>query len=323
MNIPNLFVVGAGQLGSRHLQALAKLDLPSKITVVDPSGDSLATSKSRIEEISGYEKHTFVYQTALENLGRIDLAIIATFANVRRVVVEELLRENEVANLVLEKVLFRRARDCADIGKLLERKGVDAWVNAPRRMWPFYQRLKKELSGETILSIKQSAGGWGMGCNAYHYLDLFAFLTEGELSDLSSDLLDRSLIESKRPGFKEVTGTLCGKFDNGAVFFISDYHGSSVSHTITIETDARVFVIDEINHVIVPVSGKRLPDGLVPMATNQSELTHLFAEEILTRGTCPLTSYHEASVLHQWMLRTFAVVFQPGENPEEAICPIT
>jgi hypothetical protein len=323
MPIPTICVVGAGQLGSRHLQALAKLDIPSRITVIDPSDESLAMSKCRVQEINGHEKHSFIYQSAIGKLGGVDLAVIATSANVRRAVIEQLLEENVVRNLVLEKVLFQRARDCAEIGILLKDKRVLTWVNAPRRMWPFYQLLKKELAGETILTIRQSAGSWGMGCNAYHYLDIFSFLTGEELSSLSTDLLDRKLIDSKRAGFKEVSGTLCGKFKCGTVFFLSDFKDTLIAPTITIETIDRNFIIDEINQSIFSISGKSLSAELIPEPKYQSELTHLLAEEILTRGTCPLTPYDEASSLHQHMLNAFAVIFAPGEKREDALCPIT
>lgn len=323
MGVPHICVVGAGQLGSRHLQALAKLAMPARITVVDPSRDSLSISKSRVEEIPGHEKHAIAYQSAIGKLGAVDLAIIATSANVRRSIVEDLLQENEVASLVLEKVLFQSAKDCVEVGRLLEEKGIQAWVNAPRRMWPFYRQLEEELSGDCILSIKQGAGNWGMACNTYHYLDIFSLLVGSSSMNLSANLLDRKLIESKRPGFKEIAGTLCGKFDCGTVFFISDYQDSAVPPTITIETNKRVFIIDEINQSIFPITGQPLPEKLVPVPKYQSGLTNLLAEEILTSGKCLLTPYAEASSLHQEMLKAFATVFAPKERQEEAICPIT
>ena len=37
-------------MGSRHLQALAKIEFPVKIWVVDPNSDSLKTGKKSIED---------------------------------------------------------------------------------------------------------------------------------------------------------------------------------------------------------------------------------------------------------------------------------
>ena len=47
----NIAIIGAGQLGSRHLQGLKLAKLPIKIQVVDSSAESLAVAKSRYEEV--------------------------------------------------------------------------------------------------------------------------------------------------------------------------------------------------------------------------------------------------------------------------------
>ena len=44
-------LVGCGQLGSRHLQALASLALISNIEVLDPSAESLELGKQRVREL--------------------------------------------------------------------------------------------------------------------------------------------------------------------------------------------------------------------------------------------------------------------------------
>ena len=44
-------VIGAGQLGGRHLQGLARLSLPCEIDVVDPSPVSLDSARKRFSEI--------------------------------------------------------------------------------------------------------------------------------------------------------------------------------------------------------------------------------------------------------------------------------
>ena len=43
-------IIGAGQLGSRHLQGLAKLQLPCQVHVVDPSPKSLEVARQRFAE---------------------------------------------------------------------------------------------------------------------------------------------------------------------------------------------------------------------------------------------------------------------------------
>ena len=48
--ITNL-IIGAGQLGSRHLQGLLKSEIEQVIYVLDPSENSLTVSKQRAQEV--------------------------------------------------------------------------------------------------------------------------------------------------------------------------------------------------------------------------------------------------------------------------------
>ena len=45
-----IVVIGAGQLGSRHLQALSKVNFKTTIEVVDPFESSLVVAKGRFNE---------------------------------------------------------------------------------------------------------------------------------------------------------------------------------------------------------------------------------------------------------------------------------
>ena len=80
-----ILISGAGQIGSRHLQGLMKLNFPSKIYVVDPSIKSLALSESRLKEVKNIAPFIDVsFFSELPKLGKIDLAIIATTSDIRK-----------------------------------------------------------------------------------------------------------------------------------------------------------------------------------------------------------------------------------------------
>ena len=51
----NIILIGAGELGSRHLQGLVKVNHMLNIWVIDPSSESLARAEERLEEIE-YDK---------------------------------------------------------------------------------------------------------------------------------------------------------------------------------------------------------------------------------------------------------------------------
>ena len=51
MEIRKILLIGCGEIGSRHLQALAKIEFPVKIWIVDPNLNSLKVGKKRFNEM--------------------------------------------------------------------------------------------------------------------------------------------------------------------------------------------------------------------------------------------------------------------------------
>jgi hypothetical protein len=319
----HIALIGAGQLGRRHLQALVKLPDSACLTVIDPAPAALAACRAAVREVAGCERHAYDYRLEIGALPPVDFAVVATTADVRRATVERLLAATAVKNLLLEKVLFQRASDCTAIGALLQDRGVKAWVNAARRTWPFYRKLKHELQNDRVLHLRMEGSGWGLACNAYHFLDLFVYLGGGGLARLSPDGLDHRVIESKRAGYKELSGILAGTLDNGALISIRDAAGEKLPLAVLVETDRRMLRIDEKAKTLALLAGEPLGESLVPEPMLQSNSTHRLIQEILTSGSCDLPAYEEAASLHRQMLKCFAVVFSPGTDSETALCPIT
>ena len=89
----NIVIVGAGQLGSRHLQGLSKVDFEINLYVVDPNDSSLELSKSRFNEMPKNPNILVIkYLNNIKNIpGEIDLCIISCSSDVRRAVFENLI----------------------------------------------------------------------------------------------------------------------------------------------------------------------------------------------------------------------------------------
>ena len=87
-------LVGCGNIGSRHLQALVKLPFETEIQIIDPNENSIKLAKTRLNEID-YKKSNFIFswQTSLENLQESDFVILATNSTNRVELVEKLLEE--------------------------------------------------------------------------------------------------------------------------------------------------------------------------------------------------------------------------------------
>lgn len=321
-----IVLIGAGQLGSRHLQALAKLDFSVNIQIVDPFAASLENAKIRFEEMPlNLNIKSINYFSSINKISKsIDLAIIATNANVRATVVTDLLEVCEVKNLILEKVLFQKPNDYKSIDELLKRKNVKTWVNHPFRTYPFYKNLKELLSGSKQISYQLQGGDWGLGCNSLHYIDLVAYLTGQNEYSINSERLNLISKPSKRKDFIEFTGTLSGSF--GPHSFDIFCHDQSSPLSVMICSDNFNILIDEGNGWI-RISKKE--EGWVWKEENlklvhyQSELTNIVATEILNTGKCDLPTYQVAMQIHLPFINTLIHHLNKTEQKTFNYCPIT
>lgn len=145
-----IIIIGAGQLGSRHLQGVLKYNKETlKVYISDPSTDALSVAKERAAEVEHNHELEFVSNSS--NFPAIaDVVIVATNSNVREMVTADLLAKVKVKYLVLEKVLFQDPKAYARVASLLEANGVMTYVNHPRRLTPAYAAIAE--------TIQQSGG---------------------------------------------------------------------------------------------------------------------------------------------------------------------
>lgn len=321
-----IVLFGAGQLGRRHLQALSQMDSAAEIEVVDPVPESLAAAKVLLDDMPGNgAPKEITYLSTIADVSReVDVAIIATNADVRAGVVRSLLAACDVKNLVLEKVLFQKPEDYAEIEALFASKGTKVWVNHPRRLFPFYKKMKDWMAGAQQVSYQVQGGAWGLACNGLHFLDHLAYLTGEDMLTVSGEGLNPRLIQSKRAGFVELSGALHGRL--GAHPFSLFCHDEASPAVITICSDTLNAIIDESNgwyRIARKENQWKWETGTEKIIHFQSELSHLVVEDILAVGQCDLPAYAEAIKLHLPFIRCVMNHLGKIAQREYDICPIT
>jgi predicted dehydrogenase len=318
MSKARILLVGAGQLGSRHLQALASLDEPASIQVVDPSGASLDTARQRWGEVNGHESVEFLPSLA-GAAPEVDVAIVATAADVRRSAIESMLNRVRPSYAILEKVLFQHPDDFDAVAGLFANKGTRAWVNCPRRMWPFYQELKSRVKPPVHMDV--TGTNWGLACNAIHLIDLFAYLS-GAKDYFLTPSFDEGHTESKRDGFIELTGSLTADFGAAGEASVRSLASGETPFVIIIEDTAHNWKIEEGNGTAVAfVKSTGAGTEQVMKVPFQSQLTNIAVTQLLSDGECPLTPYGESWALHLPLLSAISEhLYGPGKVDR---CPIT
>lgn len=298
----SIILVGAGQLGSRHLQALALLDSPYKIYVTDPFSESLDIAKGRYEEVSANAEHQVSYVSSLKEIAEtaIDFVIIATNSATRFSVYQDVVALFQVKNVIFEKVLFQEIEHYRTVSKDLKKRRINAWVNCPFRMYPFYQHIKaKYIQGDQPIEFTYRGGDWlGLGCNTIHYLDALNFLSGEKLTTVSTDQLDNSIIESKRSGYIEFTGSLKCDFEAGSFLKITSVRGSNQSAELVIKQAQYIIIMDEHSGEYNVLKGNEsLESGILPIPY-QSNLTNIVIQEIVETQSCQLPIFENSVSLH-------------------------
>ncbi|MEM6813970.1 MAG: Gfo/Idh/MocA family oxidoreductase [Bacteroidota bacterium] len=318
-------IIGAGQLGSRHLQGLLKFDqFNLSIYVIDKSKQSLHIAKSRQMEVEHCHEVTFTQN--LELLPeKIDFVVLATSSNVREEIALVLLSNFIIKYLILEKVLFPDLEAYKNVKKALQGSKTKCFVNHPRRMYSSYKNLKERLRAGTLF-FQVVGSNWGLACNGLHFIDLFSFLLGSDPVFLDCSGLDSRVIKSKRVGYIEVLGTIRGKLENGSEFMLHSANEELVLPAISITGIEQRFHIQESSTPLIFSFDARSHYDPVRSVFNmeyQSDLTHQILLELIETGASSLTGYEESARAHTLFIQNILEHYNNINNTSLKSLPIT
>lgn len=314
----NIAIVGVGALGRRHLQSMLELSDEYRIYAVEVIEETLNNLKKEFDD-------RVIFCSEIRELPKeIEVVVIATSSNVRRMVFEQIVSHSKVKSIIFEKVLFQRAEDYEIVNNILREQNIKAWVNCARREWPSYQALKDKLSDNRKMAISITGGDWGLACNGIHMLDLIQYLSCCQDCVIDNVRLLDGVVPSKRKGFYEVHGSIngnCGRCEDFQIICINE---STLPLQISITTESARYVISEEKQMIQIASensGWNWENEKFPIKF-QSQLTKKVIEEIVMEGKCELPEYNESMELHLKFIEPLMIHFAK-RNMEVGLCPIT
>lgn len=315
-NPKSVVLVGCGNIGFRHLQALCASAVPAAVLVVEPNVDAHARIRDQFAAAAS-SPHEFSLSTTLPETPReFDLAVVATTAAQRRDAVTALLSRHRVSAMILEKVLFQRVADLVEVGQLLEDAGVAAFVNCGRRTFPGYAALREETVKASDLRISVHGNRFGLASNAVHFLDLAEHLSGSEIVAVSAAGLAPGHVASKRSGTVEVFGTLTAELADGSALTVECRDTDPVAIEVDVTTDGGTTTVDELARTVTDAEGTR------PFRSqNVSETTGIY-EDALRTGVCDLTPYADSVRQHRQylqVLRDHLGLSNAADDP----CPIS
>lgn len=313
-------IIGAGQLGSRHLQGLKGAASPLEITVMDSNEKSLQISKERYDAISCIGEKTINYVSSIQDLpSELDLVIIATGSKPRATIIKSLLENVSVKYLILEKVLFPMLTEYQEISELLQEKHVRCWVNCPRRMFGIYKHIKETIDISKPIQMINADENWGLCCNAIHMIDIFMYLTGENNYSVDTGLINNKIEDSKRGGYIEMTGTLKISTPKGNQLILTSENNYKEDKIFRINNGNNMYVIYEGENYWYHNKNKQAYS--MPY---QSQLTGVLADELLKTGGCSLTPYMDSVSYHKPFIEAMLLKYNEiTESINNNLLPIT
>ncbi|MBP1888121.1 Gfo/Idh/MocA family oxidoreductase [Sinorhizobium mexicanum] len=315
-----ILLVGSGNIGRRHLQALSTLKRRLELLVIEPESSAREATAALLAPFSDHI--TTRLQADWAGIPQsVDLAIVATSAAPRRLVLENLLSATRPGFVVLEKVLFTTRRDLDECEEILSQLGIPAAVNCGRRGFHDYDRLRIQLGSRRGLSMNVVGSDWNLCSNGIHFLDLAAHLFGDMPVSLSEKELEPEPIPSRHPGCIEFFGSLVAQMAGGGTLKLTSLRSPGVPLAIEISHRNERWTVEESKgRVIYEIDG--VQQSSRPFETmTVSRMGHLY-EEILENRKSRLPSYETSAIHHRLFID--AIRRRLGMRlSEDMPCPIS
>ena len=283
-------------MGSRYLQGLSKLKESTDIWVFDLSAESLARAEQRWNEMPQLAAHSVNYINDLSTLPKvIDIAIVATTADVRTMLIKNIMKHTNICNWVLEKVLAQNVAQILELEKMLGNNNA-SWVNTPMHIWPLYRNLRQTYQrGMPIDAIFE--GFRGLACNAIHYIDFVSRWNHANIINVDVSGLKSEWYPSKRNGFYEVDGEILMNFADGSKLkMISNVE--KLGYKVTLRIGQDEWNVSEVEGKARATDGRSV-EGTIEF---QSQLAAPMATAIFSGEPCGLPTLEQSAHQHTMLL---------------------
>jgi predicted dehydrogenase len=324
-----VLIVGCGELGSRHLQAVITLPSVDEIEIVDPSPERLQVGRQRADEVpERRESISLRWLPSLEEASSTgDLCIVATQADVRCDVVRQVTEQLSYSSFLLEKIVAQSLSDYEALRGFAQTRNLAVWVNCKTRVHASHRAVKANLDPEEPITLTVSGGNHGLANNGLHFADLFAFYDGADHIESAGSWIDPVLHTTKRgPEILDLSGSLQGFTNKGSRFFLSFTREHLSPPCISVVSSEYRAMVDDVAKVFYESSAEF--DWVwtpVPFSANLSVsyMTREFARDILASGQCALPTLEECYAGHEFILTSLQPHFSRLQGAELDRLPVT
>ena len=269
-------VIGVGNIGMRYVQGISKKFPDTQLLLVD--------APARLQELEKMQLGDVKLLTSLDDINEpIDLCVVSTSCEPRMAIYKRCL-DLKPRYIILEKYLFKSREEFEEC---LSLPRVPTFVN----QWMYGSKTFDCLFEEEARAVELAGSGWGLACNAVHWIDVFKRHMNITHLQMGSDTSISKVFPSKRAGYEEIYGELVFvDRDTDKTFKLIDTGDDSITGGQEIRVDGRVYFFDYA-HI-------KRDDVVLSDFPYFSELIGDVVGDIMDSGKCSLPFLEESISQH-------------------------
>jgi predicted dehydrogenase len=196
-----IIVIGAGRMGTRHIQGLLQISDIKEIVIVDLKEEALENAKNTLGEQTSKRLIFNTLEQFLATPSQADIVIDASTAQNRIERLETILKTN-CKYILIEKPLGQSLEEVEELIRFSKKQNTPIFVNLNMRMYEVFRKIRQDLQElpqlQGFVNISINTGTLGIGANGIHYLDLSMFLLDANRTELVAGEIEEAVIPSGR-----------------------------------------------------------------------------------------------------------------------------
>ncbi len=293
----NIVIIGTGNIGKRHLQAVGNLKSSSGIVCYDNIEASL-NSVHPFCKANGIDTNALEirkdYKGALDAVTPDSIVVVATTARGRKDILLDVIAKRPKA-VIAEKPLCQSDEEYNQILAASKTNNVPVYVNFPRHFFEFYKMIKEEIRDakhKTFISVFPD----GMSVIGIHILELMTWLLDvKEYKVLFSRATNK--FETKRPGYHDCFGEMLLSLDGGNAGYLKTSEGENV-FTNKIIADNKEFDVFEFSNKMTVSDSSNIEVRDIQVLY-VSQITDKIISSILSGGDVDLPTIEASYTAHR------------------------
>lgn len=292
----NVIIIGTGNIGKRHIQAIHSVSQVEHILCydIDASSCKSVINFCKEQHISPHRIQLMdAWNDVYSSITSRTIVIVATIAKGRSRIINKVMLKKPMA-IIAEKPLCQNMSEYKKVIAQSRHMQVPVYINFARHMYECYKEIKRSISGndEKLFTARFSGG---MACSGIHMFELATWLLGIKKYSLLWAKNTRTY-KTKRKGYFDFNGEIMIRGDNGSTCFFSALKQSGQCSVEITYRDSG-FTVNEMPRKMIVVHNSDMAVKEISI-TPTSKITDLVVKDIISHRTPLLPNIDQSLIAH-------------------------